>query len=177
MKLLPALGLLAALTLAAPAAHAQTAKSATLQPPLAGLGFLVGEWSSGQGQVADTGETSTGRSIVTIEAGGGALLRRDHTDLTDKAGKPKGGFEQIMLIYPEGGTLHGEYSDGSHVIHYISAVVEAGKSVTFPSGGPGPVFKLAYNLKAPKTLGVNFSIQPPGAPGFQPIATGTLVRK
>jgi hypothetical protein len=68
-----------------------------------------------------------------------------------------------MLIYPEGGTLHADYSDGQHVIHYTSATVSAGKSVTFMSAaGTGPVFQLSYILQSADTLAISISMQAPG---------------
>jgi hypothetical protein len=148
-----------------------------LQPKLAEIGFLVGDWSNGQGHVSDTGGVSTGASKVTIEAGGGVLLRRDHTNLFDRDGKPAGGFNQVMMIYPEAGTLHADYSDGAHIIHYVTAEVRPGRSVTFTSTiQPGaPVFRLAYELTAPDALIVTFGMIPPGG-AFQPIAVGTLRR-
>jgi hypothetical protein len=127
--------------------------------------------------VSDTGGTSKGASAFSLEAGGAAVLRRDHTDLFDAKGKPAGSFDQIMLIYPESGTLHADYIDGQHVIHYTSAAVTPGKSVVFSSAdGPGSVFRLSYELQAPEILGVSFSMKPPGQPAFLPIATGTLKR-
>jgi hypothetical protein len=141
------------------------------------MGFLVGHWSGGAGVVSDTGGTSKGDSIVTAEAGGAALLRRDHTDLFDSKGKPTGGFDQIMLIYPEAGAIRADYSDGQHVIHYTSAMVTPGKSVVFTSAqGTGPVFRLSYDLQSPDTLNVSFTMEPPGQTVFNPIATGTLKR-
>lgn len=144
----------------------------TLKPDLAAVGFLVGHWKSDDGRVSDTGGTSKGSSIITVEANGEALLRRDHTDLFDAAGKATGGFDQIMLIYPEGGVLRADYSDGQHVIHYTGAVTP--DSVTFTSTpSAGPVFKLTYTRKAPDTLGVAFGMVPPGG-SFRPVANGTL---
>ena len=149
---------------------------AALKPPLQPLAFLVGNWDSGEGKVAETGGTSKGGSIISVESDGSALLRRDHTELFDKAGKPAGGFHQTMLIYPDGGALKADYVDGEgHAIHYVSADVVAGKSVTFNGAtGQGPVFKLTYELKAPDQLAVIFGMTPPGATEFRPIATGTL---
>jgi len=168
-----ALSLALAVLLSARAARADP----ELQPKLAEIGFLVGNWSNGQGHVADTGGASTGGSKVTVEAGGGVLLRRDHTNLFDRDGKPAGGFNQVMMIYPEAGTLHADYSDGAHIIHYVTAEVQPGRSVTFTSAiQPGaPVFRLAYELTAPDALIVTFGMIPPGG-AFQPIAVGTLRR-
>jgi hypothetical protein len=147
-------------------------------PALAGAGFLVGDWTAGGGAVAETGGRATGRSRVTLEAGGAVLLRRDHTDLFDAAGKPAGGFDQIMMIYPEAGTLHADYSDGTHLIHYVSAQVEPGRAVTFTSAAaPGaPAFRLAYRLEAADELSVWFGMAPPGSADFKVIAQGELRR-
>jgi hypothetical protein len=155
---------------------ASAASAQTLKPELAGVGFLVGDWSTGQGKVADPGGTSTGRSRIEWVAGGAVLLRRDHTELFDASGKPAGGFDQIMMIYPEAGTLRADYADGTHVIHYVTASVEAGHSVTLSSAvrPDAPTFRLTYTLRTPTTLDVAFSMAPPGSDAFRPVATGTL---
>ena len=149
-----------------------------LKPALAPLAFLMGNWDSGEGKVAETGGTSKGGSVFTMESDGAAILRRDHTELFGKDGKPSGGFHQTMLIYPDGGGLHADYVDGEgHAIHYVSATVTAGKSVTFTSAaGQGPLFRLSYELQAPDVLAVRFGMTPPGSDQFRPIATGTLKR-
>jgi len=149
-----------------------------LKPELAPLAFLVGNWDSGEGKVADTGGTSKGGSVFTMESDGAAILRRDHTETFDKAGKPAGAFHQTMLIYPDGNGLRADYVDGEgHAIHYTSAAVTAGKSVTFISAaGQGPVFRLTYELQSPDVLAVSFGMTPPGSDQLRPIATGTLKR-
>ncbi len=153
------------------AAAAQTAASNTA---LADIGFLLGRWISNDGKVADTGGTSKGSSVITAEANGAVLLRRDHTDLFDRSGKSSGGFDQIMMIYPEGGSLHADYSDGTHVIHYDSATIVPGHSVTFTSvHQPGaPVFRLTYELTGPAVLAISFAMAPPGQSEFQTVASG-----
>ena len=153
---------------------AQTA----LKPALAPLSFLVGSWDNGEGKVADTGGTSKGGSVMTVESDGAAILRRDHTETFDKIGKPAGSFHQTMLIYPDGNTLHADYVNGEgHVIHYTAATVTPGKSVTFTSApGQGTVFRLAYELQSPDVLAVNFAMIAPGQSEARPIASGTLKR-
>jgi len=150
---------------------------APLKPDLAGLGFLVGQWKSNDGKVADTDGTSNGTSTISIEADGTALLRRDHTETFDAKGKSSSGFDQIMMIYFENGAVRADYVDGEgHVIHYASANVVAGKSVTFDSApGAGPAFRLVYELQAPATLAVSFGMTQSGQ--FHPIASGTLSRE
>ncbi len=154
--------------------HAAAAPA--LNHDLAGLSFLVGDWASGNGKVADTGGTSTGASTITPEAGGAVLLRRDHTNLFNASGASTGRFDQIMMIYAEGGQIHADYADGTHILHYISADITPGRSVVFttaPHQG-APVFQLAYTRTTPTTLALSFSMTPPGAATPHPIATGTL---
>lgn len=161
--------------LAATGAYAQP----VLAPKLAGAGFLVGDWVSGKGHVGDTGGWATGTSRISAQAGGTVLLRQDHTDLFDKTGRKFGGFDQIMMIYPEGGGLRAEYADGLHVIHYTNAEVTAGKSVVFSSraAAGAPVFRLSYTLTAPDAMDVAFAAGSPDGKSFHDIATDTLHRK
>ena len=153
-----------------------SAQAAPLKGDLASLDFLQGKWANGQGVVAETGGTSTGASSFRPAANGSVLLRRDQTRLFDKTGKSRGGFDQIMMIYAEGGGLRADYAGEVHVIHYTGEVTKGGRAVVFtsPAAAGAPAFRLAYELTDPTTLRVAFAQQPPGAKDFQPIATGTL---
>jgi hypothetical protein len=166
---------LLAVLLAAPFVSTAVAQPAHLSPALAGLSFLVGDWSSTDGKVADTGGTSSGSSHITVAAGGAALVRQDHTDLRDAHGKPSAGFDQIMLIYAEAGAIHAEYTDGTHVIHYRTTSVTPGRAVTFVSDQAqgGPIYRLNYDLAKSGLLSVNFQVAPPGGI-YRLIAAGTL---
>ena len=167
---------LVSVLLAGPAFAAPTRK---LGPELEPLGFLVGTWAAGQGKVAATGGTATGRSAFSIEAGGGALLRRDHTSLKGADGKRAGGMDQVMLIYPEAGGLKADYSDGTHVIHYVEAQVTPGRSVVFRSAPqPGaPSFRLTYEAAPGDALAVKFEMAAPGQTEFKPVAEGQMTRR
>ncbi len=157
-------------------ASSNAAAAPPLNHDLSGLSFLLGHWASGRGKVADTGGTSSGSSVITPQAGGAVLLRQDHTNLFSASGASAGSFDQIMMIYPEGGQIRADYADGTHVIHYTSAEVTPGRSVVFITAPhPGaPVFRLAYMVTSPTTLALSFSMIPPGGAGPHPIATGTL---
>jgi hypothetical protein len=164
------------IVLAGPALAAPAKKlGAELEP----LSFLVGGWTAGQGKAAETGGTVSGRSVFSVEAGGGALLRRDHTSLKGPDGRRAGGMDQVMLIYPEGGGLKADYSDGAHVIHYVSAQVTSGRSVVFRSAPqPGaPSFRLTYSAGAGDVLAVKFEMAAPGGTEFKPVAEGQMTRK
>ena len=141
------------------------------------LGFLVGHWTATDG-AAEDGAIAQGVSNIEPAAGGTALLRRDRTELFSTDGKPRTSFEQVMLIYPEGGALHGDYFDGTHVIHYVSATIDPGKSVTFNTAAtPGPPrFRLTYTAKGADGLTVKFEMAPPGSAEFRTIASGEARR-
>ncbi|HEX4304135.1 MAG TPA: hypothetical protein VHZ78_15165 [Rhizomicrobium sp.] len=152
------------------------ASAQTLPDSIAGIAFLIGDWH-GDG-TSEGGMTNQGTSSIHLIVGGNALLRRDHTDVTDKTGKLQESFDQVMLIYPEGGTLHADYLDGAHVIHYAKATVSPGVSVMFESasGTGAPVFHLTYTKTDADTLGIAFEMQPPGAPKFVTVASGSVHR-
>jgi len=160
-------------------ASAASAQTQSLKGGLQGLDFLVGHWSTPkQGKVADTGGSSMGESNFTSEVGGAVLLRKDHVSLYDAAGKPTGGFDIMMMIYPEAGGIRAEYADGDHIIHYTSASVNPGHAVTFLSASSPatPTFKLSYVLSKPNVIDIDFSMAPPGGADFHPIAIGSATK-
>ncbi|MEA1676431.1 hypothetical protein [Nitrospirillum sp. BR 11163] len=175
--------LVAALMLASTAALAQqnppSPNPPTVAPTLAPLGFLLGDWTGG-GKTADGG-MARGTSTIKAVAGGGGLLRQDHTDLMGQDGRPVpgAGFDQIMLIYPQDGTLRADYLDGQHTIHYTSAQVVPGESVIFlAEATPAtPGFRLGYTKVDGGTLHVKFEMAPPGAPGYMTVAEGDVKRR
>lgn len=166
------------LLIVAMTAAPQFARAATLDGALKPLEFLVGKWE-GAGAVQETGGRARGVSVISVEANGKALLRNDHNETYDKAGKLKESFGQLMTVYEEGGAVKADYVDGEgHVIHYGPAVAVDGKSVEFTSIAPpgAPVFRLRYEASGADGLKVWFGIRAPGKADFAPIATGELHR-
>lgn len=152
------------------------ARGKTLSPELQPLGFLIGRWTAPEGKTEQG--TASGRSEFTVEAAGGALLRRDHTVLRGADGKRAGSLGQVMLIYPEGGGLKADYSDGAHVIHYTKAEVQPGRSVTFSTAARegAPTFRLTYALAPGGQVAVKFEMAQPGGGGFRTVAEGEMKR-
>ena len=116
---------------------------------------------------------------MSAEAGGAVLLRRDHTNLFAAGGQATGGFDQLMTIYAEDGTIHADYFDPAHVIHYTKC---RGGRPAIPWYSPqppapgGPAFRLTYTLAAPGTLAIGFAMAPPPGNSFHEIAAGTLTK-
>ncbi len=152
------------------------ARGKTLSAELQPLSFLVGRWAAPEGKTEQG--TASGRSEFTIEAGGGALLRRDHTTLKTAEGRRAGSLGQVMLIYPEGGGLKADYSDGAHVIHYTKSEVQPGRSVTFSTVARdgAPSFRLTYALEPGDQVAVKFEMAPPGGSAFKTVAEGEMKR-
>lgn len=159
-------------TMLAGAAHAET-----LSPQLAPVQFLIGDWT-GHGK-SENNSTDTGTSSIHAIVGGAALLRRDHNDVRDAKGKLTESFDQVMLIYPEGDTLHADYVDGSHTIHYIRADVTDGQSVEFLTAvtANAPTFRLTYTKASATTLDIKFEMAAPGGTDFHTVAEGVVARK
>ncbi len=162
--------LFAALVAAAPA------QAQALSPPLAGLAFLVGDWSGTGKSENDT--TDKGTSSIRPVVGGNAMLRRDHNDVTDKAGKP------VEKLRPD----HADLSGRQHAARRLSrwrthdplcdGRRSARRSVRFETApaAKAPAFRLTYAKSSADGLDITFEMQPPGAPAWIAVAKGTVTR-
>jgi methylmalonyl-CoA mutase cobalamin-binding subunit len=83
-----------------------------------------------------------------------------------------------MLIYPEGGTLHADYLDGGHVIHYTGATIKPGEAVAFHTAESAtvPVFSLVYSRTGANTMSVISAVRQPHVDATMVIAKGALKR-
>lgn len=173
MNLLRIAPIIAILTLNAIAASAD---SPALSRQLAPLSFILGDWN-GSGKI-ENGGTAKGVSSIHPVLGGAGILRRDRTDLFAADGKSIGGYDQMMLIYPEAGTLHADFLDGQHVIHYVRVEMIPNQTVTFATaeGTGAPVFHLTYSKTDANTVHIKFEMAPPGQSAFKTIAEGDVQR-
>ncbi|HXQ09901.1 MAG TPA: hypothetical protein VN805_02770 [Caulobacteraceae bacterium] len=155
---------------------ANTVAAQSLSPQMAPLGFLVGDWAGTA--KSEGGTTDRGVSSIHPIVGGAALLRNDHNDVLDASGKVVESFDQVMPIYPEGGSLHADYLDGSHVIHYTRSVVQPDVAVQFLTDADArPVYRLTYTKVSADVLAIKFETAAPGSSDFHLIAEGEVRRK
>ncbi len=159
----------------AAAALATAAKAQTLSPELAPIGFIVGDWVSAPGNASPDRGSSSIQPIV----GGAALLRNDHHEVVDTAsGKTTASFDQVMPIYAEGGTLRGDYFDGTHIIHYTHAIVAPGASVQFLTAtDANPAYRLTYTKISDEVVAIRFEVAAPGSSDFHVIADARVQRR
>ena len=155
-------------------AQAQGAQPPGLSSDLAAIGFIVGDWVAAPGAASP----DRGHSSIHPILGGAALFRNDHHDVVDASGKVTASFDQVMPIYAEGGTLRGDYLDGSHVIHYTHAIVQPGASVQFlTDAGAQPAYRLTYTKAGEDELRIRFEVAASAAGPFHVIADAKVRRK
>ena len=106
-------------------------------------------------------------------------MRRDHTEVLGWEEQVAQAIEQIMLIYPEGEHLRGDYFDGVHAIHYVDAVITPGQRVRFTTAeAPGaPAFRLTYSRLPGERVAIMFEMRAPGESTYRMIAEGFAHRE
>ncbi len=149
---------------AAQSASAPAAATETAPDPFKALGFLEQNWEANTNGFG--GVKSIGTYTFRRELGGHVLARRSTSDV---ACKGPATFDcehgDILYVYVEapGQPLKAIYFDNEgHVIHY-DVTTPTATSVVFLSepSGPGPQFRLTYELKDGLMSG-KFQMQMPG---------------
>lgn len=144
------------------------AQTATKPDPWAGLRFLVGTWEAkttgGSAQAQGTGSYT-----FRLELRDHVLAR--HSSYASCKGPEDFNCEHgdLLYIYPEGPgqALKAIYFDNEgHVIHYSVSVPRPGMVVLLSDpGGPGPQFRLSYDLGGNVMTG-KFQMRMPGKADF-----------
>lgn len=162
---------------AAPASGVATTANAG---PWADWGFLLGDWTLGEGG-GKPGQGASGTASFTVDLQGHVILRKNHSEYASVNGKPPVTHDDLMTIYEEGGTTRAIYWDNEgHVIRYTVSISSDKKKIVFLSdkAAGGPVFRLTYEDLKPGTVKVGFEIAPPGKPDqFAMYVEGTMVRR
>ncbi len=127
------------------------------------LRFLIGTWEA---RTLGDGVQSSGSYGFQTELRGHVLAR--HSATKDCKGPLDFNCEHsdILYVYPEGSSFKAIYFDNEgHVIHY-NVSTPAPATAVFLSDGPGPRFRLVYELKT-GVLNGKFQIQAPGQADFR----------
>ncbi len=142
---------------------AQTNASSSAPDAWKDLGFLEGTWSAtghGPGTVS-----ASGKYAFVRELDGHVMARHSTTDANCKGPAT---FDcahgDLLYIFADapGQPLKAIYLDNEgHVIHYEVSTPEAGTAIFLSVPGPGPRFRLTYQLKAGVMTG-KFQMQMPG---------------
>ncbi len=160
--MLPALVLLAALPLAAPA------------DPWQDLRFLVGTWEA---DAAPGGPTS-GSFRFDVELDGHVAVRRGRAVVPPSAVAPGAPavHEDLTVFHPAADGIVASFWDNEgHVIRYRVRASPDGVVQESEAGSGGPRFRLTYRRLAPDRLEVVFAVAPPGGE-FREHVKGTARR-
>jgi hypothetical protein len=150
------------LTFALVPAIAQTATTPAISP-WAGLEFLNGTWTAAaQGSA---GASTSGTDAFRSELGGHVLARYSTKDAGCK-GPASFDCEHADMLYvyedAPGRPLKAIYFDNEgHVIHYDVTTPKPAAAIFLSEPGPGPRFRLEYELKG-SVMNGKFQIQMPG---------------
>jgi hypothetical protein len=154
-----------------------TAQAPKSPDPWAHWNFLLGEWQ-GLGSGGPGG--GRGGCSFAFELDKNILVRKNWAEYPPKPGESSGvSHEDLLIIYPapDGKSFRAIYFDNEgHAIEYpLVSFPATGEGVTLESaaGGPGPRFRLVYQLKPDGTLENLFLIAPPGGE-FKQYVSGLL---
>ena len=155
--------------LAGAAASAQSPRPAARTPGLSDLAFLIGDWvGEGSGEPGRAAGTFT----FSWEAERHAILRRNEANVD------AGQHQDVLLVFADGDRVRGTYVDNEgHVIEYVATIDTARKRVVFESAGPGPRFRLWYELQKDNGLTSGFEMAAPGSTEFKSYLEGKARRK
>ncbi len=137
------------------------------------LRFLMGTWDA---RTVNGDVRSSGSYVFQTELRGHVLAR--HSATKDCKGPLDFNCEHgdILYVYAEGSSYKAIYFDNEgHVIHY-NVSTPAPAMAVFLSDGPGPQFRLVYELKSGVMNG-KFQIKAPGQAEFRSYLEWTGGRK
>jgi hypothetical protein len=139
--------------------------------------FVLGEWVGEGGGSPGQG---TGRFSFSYDLERRILVRKNHNEYPASAGRPASVHDDLLIVYPEGGTTRAVYFDNEdHVIHYTVEPSKDPKSLALVSDKVAGAtrFRLVYVATAGGGLVIRFEIAPPDKPdAFATYLEGTARR-
>ncbi len=139
------------------------AQSAT-PDPWAALKFLEGAWEAKTSGAGSAGAASAGSYSFRKELGGHILARHSSSDSCKGPADFDCDHGDLLYIYQDmpGQPLKAIYFDNEgHTIHYNVTTPVPGSVVLLSEAGPGPQFRLSYELKGGVMSG-KFQVHLPG---------------
>jgi hypothetical protein len=135
--------------------------------PWRGLRFLIGAWDA-KTQGGSAGASATGAYQFQLELKDHVLAR--HSSAAGCKGPADFNCEHgdLLYVYAEGPSqaLKAIYFDNEgHAIHYDVETPQENTAVFLSAAGPGPQFRLIYELKG-RTMSGKFQMRMPGAKDF-----------
>jgi hypothetical protein len=146
-----------------------------LVPALKPFGFLQGDWDAVPGSSGETGAFS-----FKPGAQGHILVRTNFASYPASAGKPASRHDDLMVMAPDGDTVHADYFDSEgHVIRYTVRPVGSGEVMFTSEIKPNePRYRLRYKSNGDASVAGQFDVAPPGqSESFKPYLTWTGRRR
>jgi hypothetical protein len=149
-----------------------------LQPKLARLSFLLGEWQAEGG--GKPGEASGGFTF-SASLQGRAIVRTNSAEYPATPARPASRHDDLMVLYAAEGSsdVRADYYDSEgHVIRYVVQPGGENEVTLLSEASAGaPRFRLSYKLAAGGKLAGRFEVAPPGKPeAFSPYLSWTAIK-
>ncbi len=150
--------------LLSPCVAAQQAPAKASAPAWDRFAFVLGDWVGEEGGNPGQG---TSRFSFAFDLERRILVRKNHNEFPATANRPAFVHDDLLIVYPEGGTMRAVYFDNEdHVIHYtLEASGDAKSFVLVSDRVPGAArFRLVYTAAAGGRVTIRFEIAPPDKP-------------
>lgn len=139
--------------------------------------FLQGKWV---GEGSNEQNQGSGYASFEPDLQNKVWVRHNHAEYPGANGHPAQVHDDLMIIYFDPSTSHTRafYCDSEgHIINYTASFSTDGKKLIFVGDrtGPGPQYRLTYDVIAPDQMTVELDMAQPAAPDtWQKIVAGKI---
>jgi hypothetical protein len=147
---------------------------------LEAFGYLAGPWRD-EHRDGEPGSSTDGGETWRLALDGEILVREGWCEFPESPQRPAYRHEDLLVVFVDSDReLRGIFWDNEgHLIRYREVHADPdGKGVGLVSdpSSPGPRQWLKYRFEEPDHFSAEFSLHPPGAPGFVPYLRWSSVR-